>query len=183
MYLPLQIKSIPSLVSHLKWVNDLWHSQCLLSQNLSQQGQTNTSTFLYLQIHSRCIPNVPSMFAYQPGYTLANYFPTTNMFPGAVGAFAFEILKYLFCYDENLMSTFGLCCWGKTDEKNRSLRPSFTILCQNEETLSPRWNKFHGFKRLSEEGFLFQQSLNSRRQPLQDQADRWSAGKTESCLF
>lgn len=76
---------------------------------------------------------------------------------------------------------------GKTDEKNRNLRPSFTILCQNEETLSPRWNNFHGFKRLCvyarDARVFFQQSLNSRRQPLQDQPDRWSDGKTESWLF
>lgn len=183
VYLPLQIKSIPSLVSHLKWVNYLRLSQCLLSQKLSQQGQTNTSTFLYLQIHSRCIPNVPGVFAYQPGYTLANYFPTTNMSPGAVGAFAFEILKYFVLLWLKSDVYLWIVPLGKTDEKNRNLRPPLTILCQNEETLSPRWNKFHGFKRLSEGGFIFQQSLNSRRQPLQDQPDRWSAGKTESWLF
>lgn len=52
------------------------------------------------------MPNMPS-FAYQPGHKLAKYFPTTNMFPGVKSGIV--LLKYLFCYDENLMSTSGLC--------------------------------------------------------------------------
>lgn len=79
--LPLQIKSIPPLFSHLKWLNDLWLPGHLLSQHLSRRGQTNTSTFLYLQLHSICIPYMHSVVCTSTRTQVSQLFPNCKRVP------------------------------------------------------------------------------------------------------
>lgn len=95
---------------------------------------------------------MPSVVCTSTRTQVSQLFPNCKRVPRhKVWTFAFEILIRLYWKSDT-------CCFGGTKPNRKvHLRPSFITLCQYEETLSSRWNTFHGFKCRGEWGFILQQ--------------------------